>query len=252
MRPKGKVLTVTGGKGGVGKTTLACNFALSFSRMGFLTAVVDADYGLANADVMFDVLPERTLGDVVAGRCDLSEVGIEVAEGCVLFPGGSGLPELLGLTREDRERLLREVEGLKDRFDFVVVDTAPGIWEEILDTAVLGDLVIVVTSPCPMALTDAYAIVKWLHKYGREEVEVVVNKAGGAVEAMRSFETLQKVVSAFMPELKVSFLGWVPRDPAVVVASRSRTPVVRAFPHSPSSMRIEEICARVLRKQEVG
>jgi len=159
-----QVLGVTSGKGGVGKTNLSVNLAISLAQQGRRVLVIDADLGLANVDILLDETPLKTLEHIILGEETLEEVLVESKHGITLLPGASGVAGLTNLDQTQRMRLLQAVDGLESRFDTVIVDTPAGIGNNAAFFASAAQDVLVVATPEPTSMTDAYAMIKVLHR----------------------------------------------------------------------------------------
>jgi flagellar biosynthesis protein FlhG len=240
-----RVLAVTSGKGGVGKTNLAVNLALALTERGRRTTLIDLDLGLANADILLDLTPRDNLQSVIAGHKSLSEVALQTPEGLRVVPGASGVERLANLTDRERENLIAGLEELHQDADFILFDTGAGISKNT--TAFLGaaDDVVVVTTPEPTAVLDAYAVIKLLaahREHGR--VGLVVNMAADAAEAER-FSRGVTSTAYRMLNIYVEPLGFVVADAAVPRAVRARRPWLSAAPQAPASRCVRELAQRL-------
>jgi len=244
-RPPLRVVAVASGKGGVGKTNVSANLAVAFGRQGRRVWLLDADLGLANVDVLFGLSPRLNLLDVLRADRALADVVVDGPAGIRIIPAARGVEELTALDAADRVRLLAEIDGLEPEPDVLIVDTAAGISSNVLFfTAAAADALIVVT-PEPTALTDAYALMKVLAaRHGRREFLVAVNMAAGFADAEAAFARLARVAERFL-RVRVEYQGWVPYDDAVPRAVRARRPVAIASPHSPASVAFTQIAQRL-------
>jgi flagellar biosynthesis protein FlhG len=240
-----RVIAVSSGKGGVGKTNVTANVAVALARLGQRVCVLDADLGLANLDVLLGLSPRLSLLDVLRGERRLEEVIVDGPAGVRVIPAASGCEELTVLEPADRLRLLDEVDALGDAIDVLLVDVAAGISQNVLHfTAAAADALLVIT-PEPTALTDAYALMKVLaSRYGRREFLVTVNMAAGAVDAEAAFARLARVAERFL-SVRVEYLGYVPWDDAVPRAVRQQVPVVLAAPGTPASLALGQLAERL-------
>ena len=242
---RARVIAVTSGKGGVGKSTLALNLAVEASRNYTRTVLVDADLGLANLDVMCGVRVTAGLADVIAGRKRLYEVTTPTPYGFELVGGASGIALLADLADEDRMRLLAQMEILEREADLVVIDTGAGISRNVVRTAAAADEVLVVTTPEPTSITDAYAAVKLVSRC-REHgaIKLVVNQAASKREAERTAARITSVSARFL-SVRVEAVGWIPSDPRVSQAAKLRRPLVSAFPATPAALGIAALARRM-------
>jgi flagellar biosynthesis protein FlhG len=234
-------LAVASGKGGVGKTFMAVNLALLAARRGQRVLVVDGDLGLANVEIAVGARPRHHLGDVLAGNADIHDALVTGPAGVRILPAGSGLPSLARLGRDEQAKLLGLLAPLAARFDVVFVDCGAGIGENVVFFAATAEACLLVVSPEPTALADAYATVKVLSASGSvSEFLVVVNGASSDAQARATFGRLQGVVSQFLP-VRLRWLGAVPHDEAVPRAVMARRAVVEHDPRAPASRALEAL-----------
>lgn len=238
-------VAVTSGKGGVGKTNVAVNLAVGLARLRHRVALLDADFGLGNVDLLLGLAPQRHLGHVLAGECEIAEVLVDGPEGVRIVPATSGLRELSALTAVQWQRLSAAIDALSQSTDFLIIDTAAGISANVIDMLTTSDRVAVVTSPEPTAIVDAYAMVKVLTALDRaQEVGIVVNGVADAAEADSVFAQLDKAASQFL-ERSLRYYGFVPHDPAVRTAVLVQRPVIEDSPHAPASRCFRMLASRV-------
>jgi len=240
-----RVLAIASGKGGVGKTNVTANLAVALAQKGRRVCVLDADLGLANMDVLFGLSPEWSLLHVLRGEKRLAEVLVDGPGGIRIIPAASGFEELTRLSPDDRLRLLDEVDSLDGAFDTLLIDSAAGISANVLYFAAAAADALVVITPEPTSLTDAYALVKVLAtKYGRREFLVTVNMANGAADAEAAFARLARVTERFL-RVRLEYHGYVPFDDAVSRAVRQQLPAVLTAPASPASRAFGELARRL-------
>lgn len=246
-------LSITGGKGGVGKTTLAANLAVTLARDGVKVLIVDVDFALANLDIVLGLDPARTVAAFFGDERSLRECVVEGPAGLHVLPAASGLHELAGLADDDRERFLEELSELSADYDLVIADCPAGIGADVLAFCSLADHVLVVTSPDPAAVTDAYGVIKALDAWSTEvdvempTPEVVVNFATDAAEADAVTQKLAAVCRRFLARSPV-LGGWLPRCDAVRRATQSRRLYSSSAPLSLSSQCTNNLARRLARR----
>ncbi len=247
-----QVIGVTSGKGGVGKTNLSVNLAVSLSQLGQRVLVIDADLGLANVDILLDETPGATLHDVVTGNTTLDEVVMESSFGVSILPGASGITEMVELDVQQRMRLLNAVDTLENKFDTLIVDTPAGIGSNAAFFASAVQEVLVVATPEPTSMTDAYAMIKVLNKtHGVERFGLVLNQVMSVAEAQDVYMRLNSITSRFL-SVMVELHGWLPIDPSVRSAVMSQKPAVIQYPNSPYPVAVRKLAERLLMRPVQG
>jgi flagellar biosynthesis protein FlhG len=242
---RARLVAVTSGKGGVGKTTVAVNLAIRLSAMGRRVVLFDADLGMANADVLCNVTAPCTLAHVVAGRRSLEDAIVEAPGGFRLVPGASGLARIASLSEFERSRLLQELRRLEADSDLILIDTAAGLSPNVLSFALGSDQLLVVTTPEPTAITDAYAIIKTLRRQRSDlEANVLVNMVRDADEGRAVFGRIDAVCRRFL-ELNVRYAGHVVHDARVMMAVRHRRPFVLENPHGDAARCVTQLAHRM-------
>ncbi|TDT38528.1 MinD-like ATPase involved in chromosome partitioning or flagellar assembly [Halospina denitrificans] len=227
-------LAVTGGKGGVGKTQVALNLALVLAKQGYRTLLLDGDVELANVNVMLGVYPGMTLEHVVLGERTLDEVLLPVTENLDLLPGASGVPGCLEMGSQDRETFLENLANLERRYDRVIIDTAAGLTSQALHMVAAAHLATIVVTPDPTSMTDAFSLVKVLHRKGyRRTPSVIVNMARGATEAQTIYRRFSAAVSRYIG-VQLHYLGAIWRDETIAQSITTQRPVAMMAPEDPS------------------
>jgi flagellar biosynthesis protein FlhG len=240
-----RVFAITSGKGGVGKTNVVANLAAALTMAGKQVAVVDGDLGLANLDLLLDVSPQYTLADFFAGRQALTDIFVTSPLGITVLPAASGDPHVTALSDEQKISFLSELDALPQDANIMLIDTASGISDLVTYFASAAHEIVLVITPEPTSLTDAYALVKILASvHGEKRFWVLANTVEDEDEARRLFAVLARMAQQF---LSVSFdlLGWVPRDPALTRAVTQRRTVMETAPHSPSARAFTALARRL-------
>ncbi len=244
-RRRASVIAVTSGKGGVGKSNIAVNLAIKLASAGKDVVLLDADLGLANADVLCNIDLPTNLSHVISRKRDLSEVMVKGPGGFRLIGGASGLARMADLTDADRQRLITALAELEEQADIILIDTGAGISANVLSFTRAADHVLVVTTPEPTAITDAYALVKVISREdANQRVSLLVNQARSPSEARVVFERISKVAKQFLG-VTLFDAGHVAYDLEVTTAVRRRSPFVVAAPKSPASVCIAQLAMRL-------
>ncbi len=239
-----RVIAVTSGKGGVGKSTVSINLATALAATGLRVTLLDADLGLANIDVLLGLTPTRTLADVIAGDCGLREILIDGPAGVHVVPGASGVQRMAELTDGERIGLMHAFSELEGTMDVMVVDTAAGIAANSLQFCEASQEVIVVVCNDPASITDAYATIKVINQRTRRaRFRVLVNMTHTDHEARDIFGRLVKATDRFL-DVALDFIGVIPFDRCVAQAARRRAPVVTAYPASPAGSAFKRLAAQ--------
>ncbi len=242
-----RVITITSGKGGVGKTNLSVNFALSMASRGKNVLLFDADLGLANVDVMLGMIPKYTLLNVLNGQKTLQEIILEGPGGIRLVASGSGgVQELADLNETQRGRFLEALLDLQKQSDVILIDTGAGLHPNVLAFVLAAEEVVIVTTPEPTALMDAYGMIKILYREKQNPlITVVVNMASNQAEADEAGKKLVILSKRFL-DLEIKYLGFVPRDPAMIRAVREQKPVLISAPLCPAAVSLGNLSDQLL------
>lgn len=245
-----RVIAVTSGKGGVGKSTVVANLAVALAQQKARVLMLDGDLGLANLDQILGVVPRNTLQDVIEGRRSIEEVLAKGPAGVSLIPGCSGQYDMANLGDDQRLGLFGSVDTLEDQFDVLIVDTGAGIGSNAVSFASGARDIIVVTTPEPTSIRDAFAMIKVLGSRCRiNTVQLLPNMVTGAAEARTVHEKLQELSARFF-DMRVELLGHVVRDPSVSEAVRAGQPLVVHYPRSPASRCLTSVARTLTRNQE--
>lgn len=251
LTPHGKVMAVTSGKGGVGKTFVSANLAAALAKRGLKVLVLDADLGLANLDVVLNLYPKVTLHDVFSGKAKLEEAIIQAPGGFSVLLAGSGMVEYSRLTPEIRADFLRIIEGLVPHYDVLLLDTGAGISDVVLFAVSLASVVLVVATPEPTSLTDAYATIKVLaNQQKRENVHMVINQTARLGDGRAITGQLQQVLDRFVVTepgrgVRLVHLADIPADPSVRQAVMRRQLLIQTMPGCPAALAVAQLARKL-------
>jgi flagellar biosynthesis protein FlhG len=248
--PRPYVITVTSGKGGVGKSMVALNTAMVLADLGLKVVLMDADANLAGLDIMSGVTPRFRLGHVLRAECDMEDALVTLGNGVRLLAGSSGELDYPQLRADAQRDLVGGLTGMDDAVDVVMIDTAAGLTPEIVQYTEEADTVLLVTEPEPTAVMDAYALIKVISLGGLvQPVSVVVNGVRTPREGEETFGKLQAAVRHFLRR-DIGCAGYIPRDERVNEALRNQEPLIRRYPRSAAALSISTL-ARTLMKNEI-
>jgi flagellar biosynthesis protein FlhG len=239
------VMAVASGKGGVGKTNVAVNLAVALARLGHRVGLLDADFGLGNVDVLLGLAPERHIGHLLAGEASLQDITISGPGGVQILPASSGLQSLTALTAGQRNVLAAAFEAFCSDLDYLLIDTASGISDNVVETMLLAGRVILVTSVEPAAIVDAYATAKVLSSASPAlEIGVVVNNVRDGEEANLAFRQLDVVAGRFLSR-QLKYYGFISEDPALRHAVVTQRAIVEHMPQASASRCFRILAARI-------
>ena len=240
-----KVISVTSGKGGVGKTNVVVNLALSLTKLGKRVLVLDADMGLGNLDVMLGLTPVYNLHHVINGEIGISDVITKGPGGMMILPASSGVQELSELTPTQKLNLLTEFDKIDDSIDIMLIDTAAGISSNVMYFNTAAQDIIVVASPEPTSLTDAYAVMKVLHtQYGEAHFKLLVNMVNDSSEGKEVYRKLGTAADRFL-NISIDYMGYVLKDKHVVMSVMEQRPVLDLYPWSNASKCFIELAKKI-------
>jgi len=247
-----KTIAVTSGKGGVGKTSVVTNLGLLCAMWGYRVAIFDADLSLANVDVLLGIRPHYNLSHVISGEKELSDILAEGPNGIILIPASCGIESLANLTSTQMERLINDLEQFTRSIDFLFIDTGAGVSNNVLPFVLAAGEVIIVTTPEPTAITDAYAMIKIITQRRRlmnkdtspaPGLKLLVNMVKSSIEAEDVMERILLVIKRFL-DTTIEFGGYILKDERVGEAIMTQSPLVLSSPHSKASK-----CMAVIAKQ---
>lgn len=243
-----RVITVTSGKGGVGKSNFAVNMAIALCEFKQRVILLDADMGLANVDVIMGISPAYNLAHVIAGEKTIPDVIYEGPNGVRIIPGGSGMHELANLKDWQLENFLTKLSHLEGMADYLIIDTGAGLSKTVLSFVLSADEVIVLTTTEPTSLTDAYGLIKTVRQQRYSgKVSVVVNRASSSVEATVVYNKLKIAATMFL-KYSVDYLGFLREDSKVGKAVREQQPFIQSYPLTNASQDIYAMAARLCNK----
>ncbi len=237
-----RVIAVTSGKGGVGKTNLVGNMAVALSRMGKRVVIIDADVGLANIDIIFNLRPEYNIRHIINAQKTLNQVMVTSEHGIKILPGGSGFADLTQLGEGEKLNLLSEFETLSDQADIIFVDTGAGISSNVLYFNSACDECIVIATREPTSITDAYAMIKVLSSdYGTRYFKLIVNMVDSEAQAKNVYASLSAALDKYLNNVVLEYTGYIPFDRKLQAAVQKRGLVMDSFPDSVAAKAIEDI-----------
>jgi flagellar biosynthesis protein FlhG len=247
---KSRIITVTSGKGGVGKTNLSVNMALAFARLGKKVVVMDADLGLANVNVMLNMVPKYNLYHVIKKQKSIREILVETEYGISIVAGASGFSQIANMSEEDRRDFINDLDTLSNA-DIIIIDTSAGVSSNVLDFIVAADDAVIITTPEPTAITDAYGIIKIIateYDTLNMSLKLVVNRAKGVADAKNVADRMINIAGQFL-NLKVDYLGFIYDDMAVQQAVLRQRPFMVVDPKCKASLCIQHIVERMDRSK---
>lgn len=253
QRPVARVITVTSGKGGVGKSNTAINLAIQFRKMGQRVIILDADFGLANIEIMFGTVPRHNFCDLIYQGKNIKEIITWGPMEVGFISGGSGIAGLSNLSREYLTYIIQSLAELDAIADVVIVDTGAGISDAVLEFLVASGEILVVTTPEPTSITDSYSLLKALKRHPRfsesaSQVKVIANKVDSQNEGQALFNKLNSVVARYL-KLPITYLGAVPQDNQLSKAVMQQMPVSIQAPTAKSALAYEAIAAKLMNRE---
>jgi flagellar biosynthesis protein FlhG len=227
-----RVISVTSGKGGVGKSSVVTNLAMAIAAKGQKVLLMDGDFGLANLDILLDLRPKGTIRDVLHGGREPSDILVQVSRNVDILPASSGLLEMTGISLDDKARMLEMMQTLESSYDVLLIDTGAGISDEVTWLNSSAGEIIVVATPEPTSIADAYALIKVLNQKNKiKDFRLLVNQTRSEAEALKVYQQITAVSDRFL-NVSIDYLGYVLWDDLWTHAIRQRKPIVSAFPGS--------------------
>jgi len=245
VNKRAKVITVTSGKGGVGKTYITVNLAIALKQMGYEVVILDADLGLANVEIMLGMVLKRNLSDLLYRGISIQDIIYSGPLNVKVISGGSGIDELLNMNRNYLDIIVRKLSELDSIADFILIDTGAGISEGVQRFILAADEVIVVTLPEPTAIADAYALIKVIINKRKEKIfKLLINKAKNEIEAEATYNKINIAASKFLG-INIYKLGYIPEDSRIHDAINRQIPYIIEYPHSYTTECIKKIASDI-------
>ncbi|MBE6071772.1 MAG: MinD/ParA family protein [Clostridium butyricum] len=240
-----KIITVTSGKGGVGKSNFVVNLAVTLQKKGKKVLIFDADLGMGNDDVLLGLYPKYNIFDIIFTTKKIEDIIIEGPCGISLIPGGSGLNKVQELDEKEKQLFLKELDSIEE-YDYLLMDTGAGVSKDILSFISASEELIVITTPEPTSLTDAYSLIKATDHFKLQtKAKIVVNRAFTKEEGQETFNKMLRAVSRFL-EIDIDYLGCILDDRKLVQSVRAQKPFVLLYPNCDATKNIEEIAKKII------
>lgn len=245
-----RVIAVTSGKGGVGKTSISVNLALQLQEMGKKVVILDADFGLANVEVMLGIRPRYNLADLIFNNKSIEEIITEGPLGIGFISGGSGVQDLVNLDKENLKKLITKLVKLDSLYDIVIIDTGAGISDSVVEFVLSSPEVLLVVTPEPTSITDAYSLLKAVNRKkefdrGQKSIKVITNRVESTREGQEIYDKIRIVVSKFL-NIQLEYIGYIPQDKKIAAAVIEQKPIFISAPNSEPAVRIRNICNNLL------
>ncbi|MBQ8591463.1 MAG: MinD/ParA family protein [Lachnospiraceae bacterium] len=253
VRPLARVITVTSGKGGVGKSNTAINLAIQFRKMDQKVIILDADFGLANIEIMFGAVPKHNLCDLIYQGKNIKEIITWGPMDVGFISGGSGIAGMSNLSKEYLSYIIQNLAELDAIADVIIVDTGAGIADAVLDFLVASDEILLVTTPEPTSITDSYSLLKALRRHERfapevSKIKMIANKVENAEEGEALFSKLKVVTDKYL-KMNLTYLGEIPQDTQLAKSVMQQMPVSIQNPNAKSTKAYENIAAKLMNKE---
>ncbi|MBC7456667.1 MAG: AAA family ATPase [Bdellovibrionaceae bacterium] len=246
-----KIISITSGKGGVGKTSLVSNIALGLSQIGKKVLIFDGDLGMANVDIFFGVHPQKNLQDLVDGT-PIKECLTSAAQNVDLLAGGNGLYNLCHLNAFQRREIVSRLSDMNFSYDYLLIDTSPGLHDHVLHLNSVADDCCVILTPDPSSFTDSYALIKVLYqKYKTQKFSIICNQVRDEKQGEQLFLRFAEVAQQFLP-IRLSYKKSIPYDPQLKLSNQLQRLILRQDPKSVSSVAIKAICADIVSQSQMA
>lgn len=243
-KSKPRIITVTSGKGGVGKSNIVVNLSIALQKAGKRVLIFDADVGMGNDDVLMGFLPKYNVFDIIFNNKTIEEVVIKGPYGLSLLPAGSGLNRIEDITTKQRENFIKKLSALED-LDYILMDTGAGISRTVLGFIACCEELIMLTTPEPTSLTDAYSLLKAVNHFKlKSKAKVIINRAMDEKEALATYNKFNNAVKNFLG-MELEYLGMVSEDKKIVQAVRAQQPFFMAYPNCDASRDVEKLAQRI-------
>lgn len=244
-----RVISIAGGKGGIGKTTISVNLAIAFAKLQQRVLLFDADLGLANVDVLLGIKPKATIQHFLKGECALEDVICTGPYGMSILPATSGMQKMAELSAAEANELIRSFSSLNLKVDTMLIDLASGISSQVMNMTHASQDILIVLCNDPSSLVDSYAVIKILHQqFGRSRFGILVNKVGSVEEGYDVFNHFQLALQKFI-SVNTQFIGYIPYDDYVAIAARERVAVVDKYPHSKAGIAFSNLSRSIMQWQ---
>lgn len=242
-----RVMAVSSGKGGVGKTNIVANLAYALAKRNKKVLVVDADLGLNNIDILLGLTPKFHIGHVLSGEKNVEEIIIKGPADIRLLPAGDGLQELTQLDGEKKVLLMEELDRVSSGYDFMIFDTGAGVSTNVTYFCSAAHEILLVATTEPTSLTDVYALIKILHtKHAQKDFRMIMNSVGSEREALLIFRNLTAVTDRFLPNVSIEYIGYVLSDPNVPKAVRQQKAFMELYPYGKASQCIGQLAQKLV------
>lgn len=247
-----RVITISSGKGGVGKSSFSVNLAIYLASLKNRVLIIDADFGLANVEVLLGIRPKYNFYNMLKGEKNISEIVVDTEYGIKFISGGNGLKELSNINNTEIRYFIEQFEYLDEIADIIIIDTGAGISSSVTNFLMASDESIIVTTPEPTSFTDAYTLIKIMKEQNKiiDKLNVVINKADDEYEADRTFAKIAYVCNKFLG-ISIQNMGYIPLDADIIKAVKQQKPAIVSFPKSDFSKSIELIGNRLLNRSSV-